>query len=131
MRWLPIVGNIQQRGLEIVMCFVLINFGPELVAGPFSNDRCMKKRYRRYGNFRVIKFSWFKFSCENIFVVWDTHDNFLTVSILHSQVHLSGTRLCTPRKRREQIACCVRGQIVATMQLLANYSCGTENRKEL
>ena len=35
------------------------------------------------------------------------------------------------KKTREQIACCVRGRIVATMQLFANYSRGTENRKAL
>ena len=32
--------------------------------------------YRRSGNFRVIKFSCFKFSRKNIFVVQDTHENF-------------------------------------------------------
>ena len=34
--------------------------------------------YRRSGNFRVIKFSGFKFSRKNVFVVQDTHENFLT-----------------------------------------------------
>ena len=38
--------------------------------------------YRRSGNFRVIKFSCFKFSRKNIFVVQDTHENFLTVYVL-------------------------------------------------
>ena len=37
--------------------------------------------YRRSGNFRVIKFSCFKFSRKNIFVVQDTHENFLTVYV--------------------------------------------------
>ena len=41
-------------------------------------------QYRRSGNFRVIKFSCFKFLCKNFFVVQDTHENFLTV--LRSQV---------------------------------------------
>ena len=36
--------------------------------------------YRRSGNFRVIKFSCFKFSRKNIFVVLDTHENILTVN---------------------------------------------------
>ena len=40
---------------------------------------CKIGGYRRSGNFRVRKFSCFKFSCKNIFVVWDTHENFLTV----------------------------------------------------
>ena len=35
--------------------------------------------YRKSGNFRVIKFSCFKYSCKNIFVVRTTHENFLTV----------------------------------------------------
>ena len=37
--------------------------------------------YCRSGNFRVIKFSCFKFSRKNIFVVQDTHENFLTVYV--------------------------------------------------
>ena len=40
--------------------------------------------YCRSGNFRVIKFSCFKFPHKNIFMVQDTHEKFLTV--LHSQV---------------------------------------------
>ena len=35
------------------------------------------KLYRRSGNFHVVKFSYFL--CKNIFVVLDTHDNFLMV----------------------------------------------------
>ena len=34
--------------------------------------------YRRSGNFRVTKFSFFKFSRKNTFMVWDTHEKFLT-----------------------------------------------------
>ena len=77
------------------------------------------------GNFRVTKFSCFKFSGKNIFVVWDTHENFLTVL----------NRFYVPRfgdlerdyARRENLEYEQFVAFVATTQLLANYSCGKEN----
>ena len=50
----------------------------------YGFDDVTESLYRRSGNFRVIKFLCFKFSRKNIFVVQDTHENFLMV--LHSQV---------------------------------------------
>ena len=72
--------------------------------------------YRRSRNFRVTKFSFFKFSCKNTFMVWDTHEKFLTTL----------NQFCIPwfsylewdyehQKHGVWWACCIRGQIVATM----------------
>jgi len=62
--------------------FVLVKF-EGLVAKQMSNKYWYVCMYHRSGNFRVIKFSCFKFSRKNIFVVQDTHENFLAVLRSH------------------------------------------------
>ena len=62
-----------------------------------SNTSSQWCNYRRSGNFCVIKFSSFKFSRKNIFMVQDSHENVLAV--LRSQVQWSGTKLRTLRVR--------------------------------
>ena len=70
--------------------------------------------YRRSGNFRVIKFSCFKFSCKNIFVVQDTHENFFDGSTFSGSAIWNKT---THAKSTNSL----HAAFVATMQLLANY----------
>ena len=65
-------------------CFVSIAHGKTMIKFLWHQVIIMLRQYRRSGNFCVIKFSCFKFSRKNIFVVQDTHENFLTV--LCSQV---------------------------------------------
>ena len=93
---------------------------------PYRNGRIFffldaLSTYRRSGNFRVIKFSCFKFSRKNIFVVQDTHENFLTV--LRSQVQRSGTKLRTLRVRT---ACMLRSWLQCSCWRTTSVHKGTE-----
>ena len=86
---------------------------------PYRNGRIFffldaLSTYRRSGNFRVIKFSCFKFSRKNIFVVQDTHENFLTGSTFPGSAIWNET---THAKSTNSL----HAAFVATMQLLANY----------
>ena len=76
--------------------------------------------YRRSGNFCVIKFSCFKFSCKNIFVVLDTHEDILTVlidSVLPGLVIWNETA----HAKKTWSMNSLRAAFVTTIQLLANY----------
>ena len=73
--------------------------------------------YRRSGNFRVIKFSCFKFSCKNIFVVQDTHEDILIDSVLPGLVIWNET--AHAKKTWSMNSLCA--AFVTTIQLLANY----------
>ena len=69
--------------------------------------------YCRSGNFRVISFSFFKFSRKHIFVIQDTHENFwmvLHLVIWNETMHAKSTNTCN-----------LHAAFVATMQLLTNH----------
>ena len=68
--------------------------------------------YRTSGNFRVVKFSCFKFSCHNIFVDRVTHENFFTATSL------------TRRRKVVRRACCEATAFIRNLgkQLLAKNS---------
>ena len=73
-------------------------------------SKCVK--YRISGNFRVVKFSCFKFSCHNIFVDRVTHENFFTATSL------------TRRRKVVRRACCEATAFIWNLgkQLLAKNS---------
>ena len=82
----------------------------------------IRGKYCRSEKFRVIKFLCFKFSCKNIFVVPDTHENFSTVlidSMFPSLVIWNETAHAKITWSTCMNSLCA--AFVATIQLLANY----------
>ena len=82
--------------------------------------------YRRSGNFRVLKFSCFKFSLKNIFVVQDTYENFWRHFSTFPGLVIWNE---TAHTKKMWSANSLRAAFVATIQLLANYY-RVQNRTE-
>ena len=111
---------MMRGSIPVLSVLVALLLGPGLPALPHKVSTSgmttgnNTANYRRSGNFRVIKFSCFKFSRKNIFVVQDTHENFLTVLRSQGLVIWNET---THAKSTNSL----HAAFMATMQVLTNY----------